>query len=137
MKAFFIQFTRKLAGLMAFILLASCSSGSCRENRDAAEKMNPQHQSGVAVSGPINPIDRVRVYKYDGSKQCGMADGFSLEEMKKELKEISVLSAKKKADGLMHIQMCGAATGMANVYEIDKKDIGAAVKQGFKEWIWE
>ncbi len=38
---------------------------------------------------------------------------------------------------MMRIQVCGAPTGNSNVYEIDRKDLEAALKVGFKEWTFE
>jgi hypothetical protein len=74
----------------------------------------------------------VLVYKADGSLQCGMGKGASAEEMEKELAGISVASRDKRADGMMHIQACGQATGMANVYEIPLKSLPTAEKRGFR-----
>lgn len=81
--------------------------------------------------------DRVFVYKYDGSLQCGMGKAVSLETMAKELQGIPLLSSVKKPDGLMHIQVCGSITGMANVYEIASKHLKAAEAKGFKRWSFE
>lgn len=79
-------------------------------------------------------IETVFVYQYDGSEQCGFKKGVDLQEMQKKLSGIQVISAKKRNDGLMRTQVCGSATGEANVYEIRKKDLGFALKQGFLEW---
>lgn len=78
---------------------------------------------------------RVFVYKADGSLQCGQGKKISLDDMKKDLKDIKVYSSENKSDGMMRIQVCGAPTGMANVYEIDQKDLAAALKLGFKKWM--
>ena len=57
--------------------------------------------------------------------------------MRKELPEnVVVYKQEVKIDGLMHSMRCGASNGRANVYEISKKDLEAAKKAGFKEWIW-
>lgn len=88
----------------------------------------PQPPTEVAATGSI------RVYKYDNSRQCGQGKTIALEEMAKQLKNIKVLSQEKKNDGMMRIQMCGAPSGVANVYEIDQKDMKKAIKLGFREW---
>ncbi len=81
--------------------------------------------------------ERVKVYKADGSLQCGQGKQIPLAEMQKQLKDIKVYSAVNKNDGMMRIQVCGSPTGNSNVYEIDRKDLEAALKAGFKEWAGE
>ncbi len=78
--------------------------------------------------------DKVKVFKDDGSLQCGQGEQIALAEMEKELKNIRVYSSAHKNDGMMRIQLCGSPTGNCNVYEIDRKDLEAAMKLGFKEW---
>lgn len=82
-------------------------------------------------------IDRVKVFKADGSLQCGQGKATPVAEMQKELKGIKVHSAVNQNDGMMRIQLCGSPTGMINVYEIDRKDLEAALKLGFKEFAGE
>jgi len=67
------------------------------------------------------------VAKYDGSLQC-MGGGVSLDEMAKELAAvgIKVLDRKTGRDGLKHMALCGASTGMMNAYEINAVDYPAA-----------
>lgn len=86
---------------------------------------------------PKAAADLVKVYKYDGSLQCGMGKTIPLAEMQKELQGIHVYSSKNQNDGLMRTQVCGSATGHANVYEIDRADLSEAKKRGFKEWTFE
>ncbi len=74
------------------------------------------------------------VYKPDGSLQCGDSGAIPVVEMQKELLQIKVYSANSLNDGAMRIQLCGAPTGNNNVYEIDKKDLEAALRMGFKPW---
>ena len=113
----------------------SCAQGNCRQNR----KQDPEVQAKKAeeMKKASNTTDRVRVFKYDGSLQCGQGAAVALDVMKKELGKITVYNQENKPDGLMHVQMCGQPTGKANVYEIDKKDLAEAVKKGFKEWLWD
>lgn len=90
----------------------------------------------VAQDKKLNPQERVWVFQYDGSKQCGEAPATPIAEMQKQLGDIPVYGSENKADGLMHIQMCGAPTGKANVYWIDRSRLSDALAKGFKEWIW-
>ncbi|MNL53665.1 hypothetical protein D3C87_1769290 [compost metagenome] len=57
--------------------------------------------------------------------------------MEKDLKGIKTYSSINKNDGMMRIQVCGSPTGNSNIYEIDRKDLAAALKAGFKEWTFE
>lgn len=118
--------------LSALFLLSGCATGNCRSQKEDQMKKNPPSESLSPISSET--IDRVRVYKYDGSLQCGMGKAVPLAEMQKELKSIKVYSSANKPDGLMHIQQCGTPTGTANVYEIEKKDLESAKKLGFKLW---
>ena len=69
------------------------------------------------------------------SKQCDADSGVSLSVMQTQLIDITVYSAVKKSDGLMHIALCGAGTGNYNDYEIAAVDVEKATKIGFSEWI--
>lgn len=116
--------------------VAACQSGNCRQVKTKLPKVETPEEA-AKVSGPnkqeLNEA-RTFVYKYDGSKQCGEGKPIDLKVMAKELKGIKIYSMERKPDGLMHIQVCGAPTGYANVYEIDKSNLEAAKKMGFKEW---
>lgn len=70
----------------------------------------------------------------DGSQSCGFKKGATLEESAELLKkaDVKVLQSKKGTDGMMHVQMCGAATGKVNGYEISSSDFEKARKAGFK-----
>lgn len=109
--------------------LVACSHANC-----GAEKK--PHESGVVMTN-TSSADRVKVYKFDGSLQCGQGKKIDLSEMQKELKTIKVYSSVNKSDGMMHIQLCGSPTGNCNVYEIDRKDLDEALKAGFKQWTGE
>lgn len=111
----------KIMLLTLSVLFLGCASGHCRDQ----EKLKKETQT------------KIKVYKYDGTLQCGMGKTISLEEMQKEFGAIKVYSSKNIVDGLMHIQMCGSPTGKSNVYEIDKADLEQALKLGFKEWSFE
>lgn len=123
--------------LIAFsVLLVACTEGHCRRKADTPGAVTPVEAGGEAALKPSDK-DRIMVYKYDGSLQCGMGKPVALETMAKELQGIPVLSSVKKRDGLMHIQVCGSITGMANVYEIPAKYQKQAEAKGFKAWSFE
>lgn len=119
-----------LAVMVLSLSLLACGTGPCHEQKNHT----PTSEVNVNAS---RPTDRVKVYKPDGSKQCGQGQAIAPETMKKELGDIQVFSMKKQADGLMHIQMCGTPTGQCNVYEIPRIDLDKAKSAGFKEWAWD
>jgi hypothetical protein len=87
--------------------------------------------------------ETVKVFRYDGSLQCGMGQAVPLDEMAKELAavNIKVLSSEKGVVLGFIIALCGAPTGMANVYEIAKDDLPRipADPQGvkrFQPWVY-
>ena len=123
------------------VFITACTSGNCRSHREA-EKKEMLQKNGGAQSELNLPTDsssktRISVYKYDGSLQCGMGKSISLEEMRKQLKDVQVFRSDSKTDNLMHIQMCGSPTGKANAYEIDMSQLDAAKKAGFQEWTFD
>jgi hypothetical protein len=107
--------------LLALMVLVSCSTGSCRQQERAQRELQ---QSGR---------NAVRVFKYDGSKQCE-GGGVSVDDMAKELAALKVLSKAKLNDGMMRTQVCGNATGMANVFEIPLEQLSEAERLGFRVW---
>lgn len=111
---------------MGFVLTA-CSHANC-----GAQKTDNK-SAGVIVE-KNSSTDKVKVFKADGTLQCGQGKKIDISEMQKDLKGIKVYSSENKNDGMMRIQLCGTATGNSNVYEIDRKDLEAALKAGFKEW---
>src|SRR5712664_3001875 len=79
----------------------------------------------VVMTGTVFSADTVKVFRYAGSLQCGMGQAVPLDDMAKELTavNITVLSSEKSVVSGLIIALCGAATGMANVYEITKDDL--------------
>lgn len=122
--------------LLLIVFLVGCTSGNCRSQRETGN-VDPNKLNAQSSQISVSSQERVRVFKYDGSLQCGMGKAVSLNEMAKELAGITIYSSVNKPDGLMHIQACGTPTGRANVYEIDKSALEQAKKKGFKEWTFE
>ena len=115
---------------------AGTPSGTASGGGPAIGSKTPD-SGGSLMNNTVQPKDRVRVYKNDGSLQCGMGSSISLDDMQKDLKSVKVYSSSNKPDGLMHIQMCGSPTGRCNIYEIDRSNLEAAKKLGFSEWTYE
>lgn len=116
-------------------MLGACSSSNCKAQKTA---VGPAVKAGEEMPvAPSSKVNRVKVYKEDGSRQCSQGKALSVAEMQKQLKGIQVYSAENKNDGMIRIQLCGTPTGNSNVYEIDRKDLEAALKAGFKEWTFE
>lgn len=111
--------------ILSLMIFTSCSSKPCRE----------VNTTGIPEEFK-NPVSKksVFVYKYDGTKQCGEGQEVSLDAMSKQLQNIKILSMTKKNDGMMRIQVCGAPTGQANVYEIETENLKKAKDFGFQEW---
>lgn len=123
--------------LMMGISLVACTQGHCRRKSEAPSAATPIEAGDASGANTTKNSDRVFVYKYDGSLQCGMGKPVALEVMAKELNGVQILSSVKKLDGLMHIQVCGSITGMANVFEIPAKYLKTAEAKGFKKWSFE
>lgn len=127
-----------LLGLCAVAFLG-CASGKCLQSANAASaaKSPASNDKAKDAMKPESKLDRVKVYKSDGSLQCGQGKAIAVSDMQKELGDIEVFSSQNKNDGRMRIQVCGSPTGNANVYEIDRKNLEAALKKGFKEWTFD
>ena len=111
------------------LTLMACSTGHCRrDGKEVLKKVDPKPPKGYAQED----LGSIRVAKPDGSRQCGMRVGVTLEDMAKmQLVGVNIISSEKKHDGLMRIQSCGAETGMMNTYEIKHQDLRKAQKAGF------
>lgn len=125
--------------LSSAALMSACSTAKCRTQKDSQSKVGAEAAvvAGGSADSSSSSQDRVRVYKPDGSLQCGQGRAIPLNEMEKDLKGIKTYSSINKNDGMMRIQVCGSPTGNHNIYEIDRKDLAAALKAGFKEWTFE
>ncbi|MFN2377224.1 MAG: hypothetical protein ABR538_11850 [Candidatus Binatia bacterium] len=92
----------------------------------------------------VHKASEIRVFKYDGSRQCGFEPGVPVEEMAKELKSlgVAVLSKEKLAAPIMVASACGLPTGWANVYTIALRDLAkveadTSEKGRFSVWLFE
>lgn len=119
---------------LVFFILSSCQSTPCKRVSENSQLSVENHQPG-SIQIPMEK--KIKVFKPDGTKQCGQGEKISLLEMEKQLKGIKVYQSYNKNDGQMRVQMCGAPTGNANVYEIDFEQFEVAQKNGFKEWIYD
>jgi len=135
---------KTLVGLSFCTLLVACVHGNCRYKAvmppypGDKKALVIEQKTDIKTKGDLKPVERhLFVYKYDGSQQCAQKKGQSLHSMEKKLAGLKVFSRNKKSDGLMHIQVCGSNTGMANVYEILAKDLGRAKERGFQLWKFE
>lgn len=116
--------SKRVIGILLLMpLLTSCVSGYCRTLHDEAESKKCQE-----------PKETVKVFKYDDSRQCGMGAAVPLEVMEKELVGIKAIAREHLSDGMMRMQLCGASTGMANVYTIPYKELKKAEDKGFRIW---
>ena len=117
---------------MTFLFIG-CASGPCRGIVTQKKLLSTE---GVFEedSEQNSVLETVKVYKYDGSLQCGMGRVFPLKEMSSQLAGIKIYSMISRPDGLMHITVCGSPTGQANVYEIEKKDLKKALELEFELW---
>ena len=123
--------------LMTFVMLAfslGCSHTKCERGyrMDSSPKEKSEALSSEASATPFH--QRVTVYKPDGTLQCNQGKYISLDSMAKELLNIKIYSQKNLNDGQMRIQVCGAPTGNANVYEISKENLEEALRKGFLQW---
>lgn len=119
----------------SFLFLGlGCAQTNCRAVAEKNGETPPPIRKEIDPMSKTSVADRVFVYKPDGSLQCNQGKATSLAEMKKELGAIPVYSSVKKNDGQMRIQVCGAPTGMSNVYEIDRNQLQAVMRLGFEEW---
>lgn len=132
---------KKTFTLTAILISAGlgCTHGHCRHKQEVPQAAAPVEAAPepATKAAADNGNGRVMVYKYDGSLQCGGGKPVAVDVMAKELTGIQIFSSVKKPDGLMHIQVCGSATGQANVYEISAKDLKKAEAKGFKKWSFE
>lgn len=122
---------KKLILGVLFSAMMACSSHPCKIEERTDIVMTGNEKVSTAKK---DLTQRTFVYKADGSLQCGQGEKIDLASMRKELGSIEVYSSENKHDGMMRIQVCGAPTGYSHVFEINKTDLEAALKLGFKKW---
>ena len=78
----------------------------------------------------VSPL--VKVYKYQGSRQCH-GGGEPLAQMRRQLIKVGVkvISAQCGSDGRMYPTVCGAGDGKINIFTIQRSSLGTAKKHGF------
>ncbi len=135
MKKLIPTVTLNLILVVIFGLSFSCQSKPCKIEERSTDSAQTSADTQKALKG--TQMNRVKVFKPDGSLQCNQGKKIALDEMAKQLKDISVHSSENKHDGLMRAQMCGRPTGYNNVYEIDLENLDKALKLGFNKWIRE
>ena len=127
---------------LSVLFLMACGSANCKRQTDPnyfAKKTEdlPEFKEKVATKTGLGQGSTrwVKVYKPDGSLQCGMGSPIPPDDMGKELRDkgVRIKSALKQNDGLMRIQVCGSASGMINVFEIQSSNKAIAKELGYKE----
>lgn len=106
--------------IFIFFIISGCTHGHCNKSKTA----------------PNKAVTKVWVYKYDQSKQCQEKSGLELTSMAKDFDDlkINVYDSKKSYDGLSRMQVCGAFTGMANLFLIDISNLEKAGSRGYLKW---
>lgn len=120
--------------LLSLLFLTACSTTNCGNERRYNSAKTEENAKMTLDKGALN-MKKVKVAKADGTLQCSQGKLIPLVEMQKDLKDITVFSSLNQNDGMMRIQVCGAATGNHNVYEIAESDLEKAKSYGFKLWV--
>lgn len=133
-----------LVWLFLALFVTACASGHCRRPEAPSPEIAIDEEGLIGKAEDSSTTDvptseeqdlkgkRVVVFKSDGSIQCQMASGVSLEAMAKELQGIHIFSQNKQHDGMMRSQVCGNSTGNLNTYTILEKDLEKAQNFGFR-----
>lgn len=125
----------KIVIALFFICLStlSCQQTPCKiEERSKSSTQSAEDIKNQLTKGSV--LNRVKVYKPDGTLQCNQGKKISVETMSKELQGFKIYSSENKHDGLMRIQLCGKPTGQVNIFEIDLENLPKAEALGFKKW---
>lgn len=107
------------------VFTVGCANHHCRVKKEGVD---------MAEMAEGAKIEKILVAKPDGSQQCEATSGIPLDRMAQDLSGIQIYRQFKANDGMMRIQVCGAPTGMYNVYEIDAKNRQKALDVGFEIW---
>jgi len=130
-------------------IFVGCVSGHCRtqheSNATLAEKRTqdgeqlketfktPQTASGERSSPSATAGTTVRVFKSDGTLQCGKGKKIPIERIASELKGINILEKYAGDDGMMHSSNCGGVTGTGYIFVIPSADLKKAQDLKLKE----
>lgn len=96
--------------------------------------------AAFAAAALAQGAGQVRIYKPDGTLQCGQGQEITLQAMHAELEKLGakVIAEEKRALPVFTTAVCGAPTGMANTYVVSAADWDAlqknAPQSGFKPW---
>jgi hypothetical protein len=127
------KFLRIFPGVV-LVWIVACTHTTCRRQSEgilSQKVVSPEE--ALLPPQQKNESQKVWVYKYDGSVQCNN-QGIDLEAMAKELSGMQIFASEKRNDSLLRAQVCGLASGVANVYQIPKTDLSKAESLGFKVW---
>lgn len=119
-------------------LVSACNSSDdepirTQANADAQSANLEQSSAAESSAGDQHTQDLIKVYKSDGSLQCGQP-GIHLETMMTELTDagLDVRCAHQSSDGFIYSSACGSNTGRINVYQIDGSTLTDAQSLGFE-----
>ena len=122
MKILNLNFIQSVLVAIFVCVAAGCATGHCP-------------REGDKIVSPASEVDRrIWVYKYDNSKQCEPESGTKPEEMLKDFQGIKVWDTKKQNDGQQRVQFCGAYTGNAYLFLVEKKDLPVLKAKGYEVW---
>ncbi len=89
-------------------------------------------------------MSTIKIFKLDGTLQCGMGEEHTLDDMRNQLQSIGgdISDAKKERVPYMIPTVCGAPTGYANVFTITNESwerikIGIVGTLGFAVWVFD
>jgi hypothetical protein len=112
------------------LMVVGCSSQPCkgRESISDAAKLKWNDEAAAQKKS----LERVLIFKADGSLKCSMGQSIPPEAMAKELDGVQMFKMESRIDGMMRPEVCGYPTGKINVYEIRAIDLERAKKLKFK-----
>ncbi len=121
--------------LLMSLFFISCANMNCHqvEKQNKKEKTmneNAQVQDQKDFKEGSLP-EQIWIYKSDGTRQCQDDPAITFEAMEAELESVKVYSKENKSDGQMRIQRCGALTGKANFFKIDRDQLSKVLKKGY------
>ncbi|MCB0394718.1 MAG: hypothetical protein KDD25_09165 [Bdellovibrionales bacterium] len=118
-----------VALITLLFIFSGCSLKHCRGPEEI-----PQVNAESPKKQPKTEVEKVWACKYDGSVQCEPGRARPIDSDLKELSDMTVFAKEKRSDSLLRVQVCGATTGRANCFQIQKVDLPSAEEKGFKQW---